>query len=58
MSMSTLWCLIDGDKTVFSVEIPINSSIDSLKNKIKQQRSIRLEKFDAADLILWKVHYF
>jgi hypothetical protein len=58
MSMYTLWCLIRGDKTVFMVEIPINNNIYQLKHKIKQTRSHRLEKFDAADLILWKVRYF
>ena len=56
--MYTLWCLIDGDKAPFDVEIPIDGSISALKKIIKEERRHRLEKFDAADLILWEVCYF
>ena len=52
LSTYTLWCLIDGDKTPFSVIIPIDSYIDDLKDSIKQKCSQMLEKFDAKDLIL------
>ncbi|KAF8273503.1 hypothetical protein EI94DRAFT_1795256 [Lactarius quietus] len=55
-STYTLWCLIDGDKTAFKVVIPIHSDIDDLKDSIKQKRSHHLAKFDAADLILWKLN--
>ena len=54
--MYTLWCLIHGDKTVFKVKIPIDSDIDDLKDKIKQE--CYLEKVAAKDLVLWKVRYF
>jgi hypothetical protein len=54
----TLWCFIEGAKTVFKVDIPIDSDIDDLKDSIKQKSSPHLDKFDAADLILWKVCYF
>ena len=54
----TLWCLIDGDKSVFTVEVPIDGLIDKLKVNIKERRSRYLEKFDAKDLTLWKVCYF
>jgi Crinkler effector protein N-terminal domain len=57
-STYTLLCLIDGDKNPFKVIIPIDSDIDGLKDSIKQKCSPMLEKFDAADLILWKVCYF
>ena len=53
----TLGCLIDGDKFVFKVEVPIDGLIDKLKDNIKEKRSRYLEKFDAADLTLWKVCY-
>ena len=58
MATNTLWCLIEGDKTMFKVTIPIDSDIDVLKDKIKQKKSHRLEQFDAAELILWKACYF
>ena len=54
----TLCCLVDGDKTTFDVEVPIDGLIRQLKKKIKKERSRYLEKFDAADLTLWKVCYF
>jgi hypothetical protein len=58
MATYTLWCLIEGDKSQFTVTIPIDSYIYDLKVKIKQERSPLLEKFPAKDLILWKVCYF
>jgi hypothetical protein len=54
----TLWCFIDGSKTAFKVNIPIDSDIDDLKDSIKQKRSRFLDKFDAASLVLWMVCYF
>jgi hypothetical protein len=58
MSMYTFWCLLEGDKAVFKVEIPIGGNIDDLKERIKQKCSLLLDKFAAKDLILWKVRYF
>jgi hypothetical protein len=58
MSDPTLWCYIEGDTVVFSVFVSTTTSVDHLKDTIKEKRSRRLEKFDAADLILWKVRYF
>jgi hypothetical protein len=58
MSSTYIWCFIGGGETAFKVKIPIDSDIDDLKNTIKQRRSRLLDKFDAADLILWKVCYF
>jgi hypothetical protein len=57
-STYTLWCLIDGDKTLFKVFIPIDGDIDDLKDSIKQKRSPDLDKFSAANLTLWRVCYF
>jgi hypothetical protein len=53
-----LWCYIEGDTVVFHVFVSTTISVDELKEMIKEKRSRRLEKFDAADLILWKVRYF
>jgi Crinkler effector protein N-terminal domain len=58
MSEYSLWCLIERDKTPFSVDLLPTLSIDQLKRKIKSGRSRMLEKYDAADLILWKVRHF
>jgi hypothetical protein len=55
MSEYILWCLIKGDKTPFSVDVLPTLSINQLKLKIKNVKSHYLEKFDASDLILWKV---
>ena len=58
MSEYTLWCLIEGDKTPFPVNVLSTTPIDGLKTAIKDKSSPSLEKFDAKDLIIWKVHYF
>jgi hypothetical protein len=54
----TLLCLIDGDNVLFSVKVLSTQIIAELKVEIKKEASRALEKFDAKDLILWKVHYF
>jgi hypothetical protein len=56
--LSTLWCLIEGDNVLFPVKILSTQFIAELKKEIKKEASPTLEKFDAKDLILWKVHYF
>ena len=58
MSEYTLWCLVEGDKTPFSVNVLSTISIGELKSAIKDKTSPSLENFDAKDLIIWKVHYF
>ena len=58
MSTYTLWCLIEGYKTLFKVMIPINSDIDDLRKEIKEKKSNLFQEVDASDLILWKVRYF
>ena len=57
-STYTIWCLIEGTKSVFKVNIPINADIDDLKDGIKQKSSPYLDKSSAAELILRKVCYF
>ena len=58
MSEYTLACLIDGHNVPFTVEILSTKSISVLKKEIKKEASHALEKFDAMDLVLWKVHYY
>jgi hypothetical protein len=58
MSEYTLWCLIEGHNAPFPVNILSTQFIAKLKEEIKLKASRNLEKFDAMDLILWKVHYF
>jgi len=53
----TLWCYVEGDKTLFSVIPPSTTSIDMLKKLIKKERSNFLRGVDAADLTLFKVGY-
>ena len=58
MSEYTLWCLVEQDTNLFLVDIVPTLSIGKLKRGIKEEKSRLLEKFDANNLILWKVHYF
>jgi crinkler effector protein len=58
MSTYSLWCLIEGEKDLFKVMIPINSDVYDLKEEIKKTQSNFLQKVDASGLILWKVRYF
>jgi hypothetical protein len=56
MSTYTLLCLIDGDKTMFDVVIPIDSIIDELKELIKKVGINATEHAVLAkELTLWKV---
>jgi hypothetical protein len=57
-STYTLWCLVDGANTLFDVSIQTDSNISHLKRRIKQECSPDLDKFSAANLILWQVCYF
>ena len=56
MSTYKLWCLIDGDKTVFCVVIPMNEDISNLKESIKEKdKNGVLSNVDAKALTLRKV---
>jgi hypothetical protein len=51
-----LWCLIEGDSTLFEVTAPVTASIHRLKQLIHEERKNGvLRKVDASDLVLWKV---
>jgi hypothetical protein len=55
----TLWCLIEGESTVFSVMAPLNTNINDLKELIRGKGVYgALRGVDAKDLILFKVRLF
>jgi hypothetical protein len=51
-----LFCLVQGDSTVFSVDVPTSKSVSKLRQLI-YETAIHASKRDilAKDLILWKV---
>ena len=49
-----VWCLIDDEKTAFSVYASLKWDVEELTKAILQQRP-RLQTFDIVDLVLWKV---
>ncbi|KAI7815833.1 hypothetical protein BC939DRAFT_83289 [Gamsiella multidivaricata] len=57
MTTSTLnlFCLVDGDKTTFSVEIDPTKSVDHLKDLVKAKQTPDFDDITAKDLTLWRV---
>jgi hypothetical protein len=53
-----LWCLVEGDKTPFSIIAPSTTFIAELQKMIKKEKSNALKRFDASSLLLWKARYF
>jgi hypothetical protein len=54
-----LWCLVQGDDTLFPIVTPRTTSIGVLKEHIKRARENTLfHKVDASSLDLWQVRYF
>ncbi|KAF9895479.1 hypothetical protein BX616_009612, partial [Lobosporangium transversale] len=51
----TLFCIVDGDSTAFSVDILPNKTVDHLKKKIKEEQSPLFDNLRAQDLILFHV---
>jgi hypothetical protein len=52
-----LWCLIEGDRVVFSVVVSTTTSVDELKEMIKNKNKSTLRLLDAKDIIVLKVCY-
>jgi Crinkler effector protein N-terminal domain len=52
-----LWCLVEGDKTPFSIIASTTTFIGELQKMIKKEKSDALQSFDASSLILWKVRF-
>ncbi|KAF9993305.1 hypothetical protein BGZ80_008193, partial [Entomortierella chlamydospora] len=51
----TLFCIVDGDSTAFSVDILPGKTVDHLKKKIKEEKSKVFSEVDPDELILWHV---
>ncbi|KAG8834581.1 hypothetical protein FRC17_008250 [Serendipita sp. 399] len=51
----TVFCVIKGQNTTFSIEIAGNKTIDFLKKKIKEKNTGTLANIDARELTLFKV---
>ncbi|KAF9280639.1 hypothetical protein BGZ74_002557, partial [Mortierella antarctica] len=54
-SLLTLFCLVDGDKTSFEIDIDPTKTVARLKDLIKEKKSNDLSDVDADQLTLWKV---
>ena len=55
MSKVTLWCLIEGEATLFKVDITHNTHIEHLKEVVGYQSV--LKRVLAKDLVLYKVRH-
>jgi hypothetical protein len=57
MATLSLWCLVDGQSTsrAFLVQIAPDSSVDQLKDKIKEKKANEFSDVDADMLNLWRV---
>ncbi|KAF9199942.1 hypothetical protein BGZ49_009887 [Haplosporangium sp. Z 27] len=51
----TLFCILDGESTAFSIDIPIGKTVDHLKDAIKKKQSPVFDDIRASDLTLWSV---
>jgi len=55
MTQRNLWGYIEGDTTVFPVEIDIEESVGDFKQEIKKKKAKYLENIDAAKLDVYKL---
>jgi hypothetical protein len=54
-----LWCLVEGDSTVFEVTASVNASINRLKELVREKgKNGALGNIDAKDLVLLMVSLF
>jgi len=53
----TLWGLVEGDQSPFTITVSPSILIEELKKIIKAEKSHCLQNFDASDLAVWKVCY-
>ncbi|PVF91303.1 hypothetical protein CPB86DRAFT_361226 [Serendipita vermifera] len=54
-NMYTIFCIVKGDNTPFSVEIEPDKTIDRLKKAIKSEKPHRFDGFDADELTLYRI---
>ncbi|KAF9147092.1 hypothetical protein BGX20_006757, partial [Mortierella sp. AD010] len=52
----TLFCIVDGDSTAFSIDIASTKTVDHLKKEIKKDQSPVFDHLRASDLTLWSVN--
>ncbi|KAG0287865.1 hypothetical protein BGZ98_004454, partial [Dissophora globulifera] len=51
----SLFCLVDGDATSFSIKIPLSDTVDDLKKAIKDEIPDTFNGVDSKNLALWRV---
>ncbi|KAG0046286.1 hypothetical protein BGZ83_008526 [Gryganskiella cystojenkinii] len=51
----TLFCIVDGESTPFSVDIDASKTVDHLKETIKTKKTNDFSNVDADKLTLWRV---
>jgi len=51
----TLFCIVPGDKTLFSVKVDETQTVDELKKAIKNENPHKFENVDAYELTLYRV---
>jgi uncharacterized protein YfeS len=51
----TLFCLVDGESSPFSVDVERTKTVDKLKEAIKDKKAIAFADVDAEMLTLWRV---
>jgi len=51
----TLWCLVLGEESIFSVKVDETQSVDDLKDKIKNENPCTLKDVSASELTLYKL---
>jgi Crinkler effector protein N-terminal domain len=54
----SLWCSVEGDCTLFLVNVSPTIFVGELQKIIKKEKSNVLQRVDASNLALWKVRYF
>ncbi|KFH62119.1 hypothetical protein MVEG_11758 [Podila verticillata NRRL 6337] len=54
-NLLSLFCLVDGDATPFSVEIDQTKTVDHLKDLIKAKKAPEFNDIAADKLTLWRV---
>jgi hypothetical protein len=54
MTTLTIWCLVEGESTPFSVMVPSDHTVDGLKKLIEAEIP-KFKDIAAHDLILWRI---
>jgi len=56
-NLLTLFCLVEGESTPFSVKIESSESVSDLKDAIKLKKTQRFHDVTADELTLWRVSH-